>query len=717
MNHILKKSLIIGFTATLITPSALAQKQHKNVLFIMADDFNFWLQSMGYYPLVKTPNLDKLAAKGVLFTNAQASFPLCNPSRNALWSGFRPSTTGIQGNGDGYIREVPGFENVITMNQNFTDHGYFTMAGGKLYHNGSMGAEQTDPKHWNELYTGGTGSPGGNLYKWTAPGDNLFSWSAGEFDLNTAGDTKLVNFFADKLGSYPNSENRDKPFFFGCGVFRPHLPLNLHKMFWDKFDYDKITIPRGYLEGDLDDIPGAKTESRHEAVLAADQWRRGIHAYISGLAYADYNIGLLLDALEKSPYAKNTIICFMGDHGWQLGEKNRWTKFAVYEQANHTTLIIYDPTAKGNGQRCNKVVGLQDIYPTLVELCGLPPKTDIEGRSLVPLLQNPNDKTWNWPALMTFNNINCLKTNEFRLVNDKKAGQLYDMRTDSFEWHNLYTNPAYKTIIATMEQQIDSMVQIGTELKSHLLANATYNHTENMIPGVVEAENFDPGSESQTYHDADAANTGGILRTEGVDIQITTDTKGSYNITNIQPGEWLNYTFANCDTGTYNMSFRVQNESKSTDSIVVYANDKKVGVVLVEPTASKWANVRLESVKFDKTGYLRLKLLFYGSGLKFNNFTTEQVVNLGSKRYISNSKYRYVMNNPADTGVLKLDLTYTTPYVHIYIYNNSGKMVLSSELIGEESVNLPIRFKENGTYYVVVEDDETVSVEKFLYVN
>ena len=136
-------------------------------------------------------------------------------------------------------------------------------------------------------------------------------------------------------------------------------------MFWDKFDYDKITIPRGYLEGDLDDIPGAKTESRHEAVLAADQWRRGIHAYISGLAYADYNIGLLLDALEKSPYAKNTIICFMGDHGWQLGEKNRWTKFAVYEQANHTTLIIYDPTAKGNGQRCNKVVGLQDIYPTL----------------------------------------------------------------------------------------------------------------------------------------------------------------------------------------------------------------------------------------------------------------------------------------------------------------------------------------------------------------
>ena len=146
------------------------------------------------------------------------------------------------------------------------------------------------------------------------------------------------------------------------------------------------------------------------------------------------------------------------------------------------------------------------------------------------------------------------------------------MRTDSFEWHNLYTNPAYKTIIATMEQQIDSMVQIGTELKSHLLANATYNHTENMIPGVVEAENFDPGSESQTYHDADAANTGGILRTEGVDIQITTDTKGSYNITNIQPGEWLNYTFANCDTGTYNMSFRVQNESKSTDSIVVYAS-------------------------------------------------------------------------------------------------------------------------------------------------
>ena len=322
----------------------------------------------------------------------------------------------------------------------------------------------------------------------------------------------------------------------------------------------------------------------------------------------------------------NTIICFMGDHGWQLGEKNRWAKYAVYDQANHTSMIIYDPSSKGNGIRCDKVVSMQDIYPTLVELCGMPPKTDIEGRSLVPLLENPKDKNWNWPVLMTYNNVNCLKTNEYRLVNSNNSGQFYDMRTDSFEWYNLYTNPAYKATISIMQKQIDSMVQIGTELKYRLLANATYNHSENKIPGVIEAENYDLGSESQSYHDTDASNSGGVLRTEGVDIQISTDTKGSYNITDIKSGEWLNYTFEKCDSGTYNLSLRVLNESNSTDSVVIFANNKRIGVVMVEPTDQKWSDVRLESVKLITPTYLRLKMQFYGSGLKFNYFARNNFV-------------------------------------------------------------------------------------------
>lgn len=451
--------------------ATLSFAQKKNVLFIMADDFNFWLNKSGYYPQSFTPNLDRLADRGVFFADASCSSPVCNPSRNALWSGFRPSTTGISRNGDGYVREKPGFENIVSMHEYFMQNGYFVYGGGKLWHPGKMGSTETDPEHWSAIYTGATGANGGPYYSWESESNNLLKWSAGEYDLNDAGkanDTKLAWHMADFILNYSESENKDKPFFIGCGFFRPHLPWNCNKEFWDLFDPDTLQIPQGYLENDLDDIDNTGIDKKHEEILADNKWKEGIRAYLANMTYADYNVGIVLDALDSSEFRDNTIVCFMGDHGWHLGEKDRWSKYALYDIAHRTTLIIYDPSAEGNGKVCKKVVSLQDLFPTLVALTGLPEKKDIEGNNISSLLVDPEDPDWNKPIVMTYAGTNIIKTNTWRFVDSDKSPQLYKLDDDPYEWHNLVKDKKYEPVIDSLKNAMDSIVDIGIELKDKL---------------------------------------------------------------------------------------------------------------------------------------------------------------------------------------------------------------------------------------------------------
>ncbi len=454
---------------------------------LISDDFNFWLKDIGYYPETKTPNLDKLARKGILFADAHAASPVCNPSRNALMSGYRPATTGISGNQDGYVRTIPGFENIVTLNQYFTQNGYYTLAGGKIYHSGSMGNIETDPTHWSELYKGRSGASGGPFYKYELPNpesvnEKLFKWGAGDYDLSTAEDTKLATFFADRISNYHTSAQSNQPFFFACGVFRPHLPWNAPKQFYDLFDPEKLPIPKGYKEGDLSDIPGASPSGDFTKITTDGKWKEAIRAYLANMAYADYNVGLVLDAIEKSPQRDNTIIVFFGDHGWHLGEKDRFSKHALYEMAGWTTLIIYDPSAPANGKICQKVVSLQDIYPTLVELAGLPIKDNIEGRSLVPLLRNPEQPAWNSPILMTFGGTHIIKTDQWRLVDNGAKSQLYHMETDPYEWTNLFGKKEYQSVIQMLKTKKDSIIAVGTQLKTN-----NFQAAPNNLPTVTMA--------------------------------------------------------------------------------------------------------------------------------------------------------------------------------------------------------------------------------------
>ena len=452
----MKKSLQLLLIVALVATSSLVAQ--KNVLLIISDDFNHWLPEIGYYPHAQTPNLSALADKGVLFTDAQNSSPVCNPSRNAFMSGLRPATTGISANQDGYFRDKPGCANALSMNQYFTQQGYFTKAGGKIYHPGSMGDVHTDPNNWSELYTGGSGAGGGSAYAWEVGAGSPIKWSGGTGNINNNNDTKLANHFASEISSY----NRNKPFFFAVGIFRPHLPWNCPKQFFDLYNPNSLDIPDGYQNGD------GTPSSEHTTITGAGKWKDGIRAYLANLSYADYNAGIMLDALESSPHKNNTIVVFFGDHGWHLGEKNRWKKAATWEQANHTTLIIYDPSANGNGSKCHKVVSLQDVYPTLVELAGLPATNKIEGNSIAPLLNNPSLGSWDKPVMMTYRGTHSIKSNQYKLIDEGANSKLFDVVNDPHEFNNLYGQSGYNGIVSDLRAEIDNYIQIGQQVKQNL---------------------------------------------------------------------------------------------------------------------------------------------------------------------------------------------------------------------------------------------------------
>lgn len=455
--------LVLPFCGSLMIHAP--SEAQKNVLFLMADDYNYWANCLGYYPESYTPVIDALASRGVLFANAVCSSPVCNPSRNALWSGFRPSTTGISRNQDGYVRDKNGFNHIVTMHQYFKENGYHALAVGKMWHPGSMGGNTTDPANWSEILTDGSGCNGGDYKRYNG---SQYTWSGNTSPMTTGNcnDHNIAVKIANRIASYHTSPQKDKPFFIGLGLFRPHAPFNSPKQFWDKLDEDKMlpgpgVEPKYYM-------PGSGT-TFHNEVIRDGVWGDGIQGYLASMALTDHNVGLVLDALENSPLRDSTIVLFMGDHGFDLGEHGRWGKFAKKITANHTTFIIYDPAAKGNGQVCDKPVSLQDIYPTLIELCGLPEKRDIEGRSLARLLDCPGEEYWDFPILMTYGGGNYIMSNDWYFIENGSSSELYHNGDDPYQWNNLFGQSAYNGVVARLRSQIDSIVQIGTRMRTDLI--------------------------------------------------------------------------------------------------------------------------------------------------------------------------------------------------------------------------------------------------------
>lgn len=427
--------------ASLSAMPLFAQMKGKspNVLFIAIDDLNDWIGCMGGHPDVKTPNLDRLADRGMLFTRAYCAAPVCNPSRAALMTGIRPSTSGVYTN-KSYWRGSPVLKEAVTIPQHFMQHGYQAWSAGKIFHT-------PDPPSWQSHFPGpiSTRPSDPHLKEMPAGSARNFHWGAVDATDDEMGDMQVAEWVGAKL-----REKQDEPYFLGCGIFRPHLPWVVPQKYFDMYPIDEVSLPL-VNENDLDDVPQAGKEMRiqsdHPRITEAGAWRKAVQAYLASITFADAVLGRVLDAYDASPDKDNTIIVLWADHGWHLGEKLHWRKAVLWEEATRNILLFVAPGTTKPHQICDAPVNLLDIYPTLIDLCGLKKRPELEGNSLLPLLKNPDAK-WDTPSLTTYKKDNhSVRSRRWRYIRYADGSEeLYDHEQDPYEWKNLAGEPRFASV-------------------------------------------------------------------------------------------------------------------------------------------------------------------------------------------------------------------------------------------------------------------------------
>ena len=407
--------------------SSLATEAQPNVLFICVDDLNDWVGVMGGHPQVRTPNLDRLAARGTFFDRAYCAAPSCQPSRAAILTGLRPSTSGDYVNDQKMRKLLP---DVVTLPQYFSQHGYRVSGGGKVFHGGDL-----DPQSWPEYFKQPKDPQPKPLPK--SPVAPSWTWAPLDVNDDAMGDHQVVSWVGDWL-----SKTYDKPFFLAVGFYRPHMPLHVPRTYFARHPLDQLVMPI-VKSGDENDLPPiglwmATNRRYHEQITAAGEYEKLVQAYLASIEFFDAQLGRLIDAFDRSPHAQNTILVLWSDHGWDLGAKRHWSKFALWEQPTRVPLLFVVPGMTKPATRCPTPVSLLDLYPTLIELCGLPPKRDLEGVSLVPQLRDA-DAARTEPAVMTFGpNNHAVRDARWRYIRYFDGGEeLYDHDSDPREWTNL----------------------------------------------------------------------------------------------------------------------------------------------------------------------------------------------------------------------------------------------------------------------------------------
>lgn len=442
------KTLTAAIVAGCVWPAGLSgapAKAKPNILLIIADDLNNWVTPMAGHAQARTPNLDKLAARGVTFRNAQCPAPLCNPSRAAFMSGMRPSTTGIYHNQQVWM---PHIGRGLCLNDYVRKFGYTSLGAGKIYHYRNYRAEDwdevvfpTDDTLPNHPANRRPGPFGYRMFTEDEP-QQAFDEKRAESKLV---DAQTVSWCIERLAQ------PKLPFFMACGLHRPHTPWDVPKKYFDLYPLDTIRTPL-VLTNDLADVPQpgvafANPKGAHATILQTGLWQDRVRAYLASVSFADAQIGRLLNALDKSPYRDNTIIVFVGDNGWHLGEKEHWGKVTLWNEANRVPLIWVAPGVAKPGTTCDHGVDLMSLFPTLCELADLPVPKHAEGVSIKPLLAKP-DAAWSQPALSTMHrNNHTLRTAEWRYSRyEDGSEELYNERTDPREWTNLAAKPEYADV-------------------------------------------------------------------------------------------------------------------------------------------------------------------------------------------------------------------------------------------------------------------------------
>ena len=474
-------SLVILLLA-LAAGAFAAPAERRNVLLILADDLNNLLGCYGD-PRAKTPNLDKLAARGVRFDRAYCNYPLCGPSRNSFLTGLYPNSTGILANAQLFRQTIPA---QLSMPQAFRQQGYFAGRIGKLYHYNvpnSIGTNgHDDPASWElELNPAGVDRledhPKITTLTPRAFGGTL-SWYASPKDDGEHTDGKMA---ADAEWVLERcAKQKDRPFFLAVGFFRPHTPYVSPQSYFDKYPLAQMPVVQG-VKDDRADVPAAAIASgkTEQDAMTDEQRRQVLRAYYASISFLDAQVGRVVDALDRLGLSNNTVIVFTSDHGYHMGEHGLWQKMSLFEESARVPLLIVAPGVGNRGAVAKAPVGLIDLFPTLAELCGVKPPDNLQGQSLVPMLRDPAAMGRGWALTQVQRRAGgggkagkaageqffgySLRTPRWRYTEwaeGSKGRELYDHDADPKELKNLAEVPAHAQTIAQLSQQLHAAVKM-----------------------------------------------------------------------------------------------------------------------------------------------------------------------------------------------------------------------------------------------------------------
>ena len=499
-------SLAAGINADAAAPKKKVQKEERmNVLFIMSDDMRTDWNVYGT-PQMHTPNFDRLAERGVLFQHDYCQYPLSGPSRTSLLSGHSPVSTRIYNNSPWWGADHPEW---LSLPMYFKQNGYTTYVAGKIFHSGIEDTDAWTYGGWARARNTGVGDFQPSYFsdedhrKWVESrgggvklierakmseselprtderiqghGSHSDRWGASETEYETE------NINCDKaIGYIKEAAQKDEPFFIACGFSKPHTPFIAPQRFFDLYNiediplaYDFATmpmVPLGFPRGAIRETNADLFINRRADPFEARQFTL---AYWACISWVDWNVGRLIDALDEAGLSDNTIIVFAVDHGFQLGEKGKWSKAgSLWEEGTNVPLVIVDPRAKGNGKKCYRIVENLDIYPTLVDLCKLPENKMLEGKSFAALLDDP-EAEFDKPAYSVWNEHGKgvtgvgIRTERWRYAEYFGAGagaMLIDEEKDPHELVNLVTFPEYKDLVAKFHEMAQEYVKGQREL-------------------------------------------------------------------------------------------------------------------------------------------------------------------------------------------------------------------------------------------------------------
>ena len=462
--------------ALFIAMPALALPQHEpprpNVLMIIVDDMNDWIGAMGGHPDTSTPNMDRLASQGTLFTNAHANAALCGPSRASVMTGLHPTSTGIYGQlEDESIKAAgPATGDIRFLTEYFGQHGYKTMGIGKIFHDGAPGEAF-------EIYGGrikGFGPHPPEEFVWDNDRTNT------DWGVFPERDEDMIDYKSAAWAKKRLAESHDRPFFLTVGYIRPHAPWYAPQKWFDMHAPEQLTMPP-YLEYDQGDIPQIGRDLHEvpmmpttEWAIETGEWPNIVQGYLASISFVDHYIGEVLEALEDSPCAENTIVVLWSDHGYHIGEKNRFAKHSLWEETSRVPLMIRAPGGV-SGQISTTPVSLLDIYPTLLDLAELPAYEANEGTSLKSIVHGEEDRSERYAVTSYGYGNHAVRGQRYRYIQYRDGTEeLYDHQEDPNEWVNRADDPTLGAVKLRLKQHIPSPVAAYSAVHTGKPTNAHF---------------------------------------------------------------------------------------------------------------------------------------------------------------------------------------------------------------------------------------------------